>query len=76
MAQFDVHRNQGALKDTIPFVVIVQSSLFDRYRRRMVVLPVRCSALPGNASTAGSHLTPCLKRKACRWSCTRWTWSP
>ena len=36
MTQFDVHGNKGLLKDAIPFVVIVQSSLFDRYRRRMV----------------------------------------
>jgi toxin CcdB len=58
MAKFDVHRNRGALKGTIPFVVIVQSSLFDRYRRRMVVPLVRRSALPGNASTAGSRMNP------------------
>ncbi|WP_373851344.1 CcdB family protein, partial [Delftia acidovorans] len=37
MAQFDVHRNKGALRDSIPYVVVVQSSLFDRYRRRVVV---------------------------------------
>lgn len=37
MAQFDVHRNIGAHSDSIPFVVIVQSSLFDGYRRRVVV---------------------------------------
>lgn len=32
MAQFYVHRNKGAMRESIPFVVIVQSSLFDRYR--------------------------------------------
>lgn len=37
MAQFDVHRNGGKQKDTIPFVVTVQSSLFDGYRRRVVI---------------------------------------
>ncbi|SRR6266581_1605102 len=37
MPQFDVHRNTGKHRDTIPFVVIVQSSLFDDYRRRVVV---------------------------------------
>ncbi|MFM9912042.1 MAG: CcdB family protein [Methylophilaceae bacterium] len=37
MAQFDVHRNSGQHRETIPFVVIVQSSLFDNYRRRVVV---------------------------------------
>jgi toxin CcdB len=37
MAQFDVHRNPGRHRDSIPFVVIVQSSLYDDYRRRVVV---------------------------------------
>lgn len=45
MAQFDVHRNTGKHRDTIPFVVVVQSSLFDDYRRRVVVPLVRKSAL-------------------------------
>lgn len=45
MAQFDVHRNTGRHKDAIPFVVIVQSSLFDDYRRRVVVPLVRKSAI-------------------------------
>ena len=58
MAQFDVHRNKGGLKDTIPFVVVVQSSLFDGYRRRMVVPLVRRTALPGGTSVAGSRMNP------------------
>jgi toxin CcdB len=37
MAQFDVHRNPGRHRDTSPFVVIVQSTLYDDYRRRVVV---------------------------------------
>lgn len=37
MAQFDVHQNRGRSHDSVPFVVIVQSSLFDDYRRRVVV---------------------------------------
>ncbi len=45
MPQFDVHRNTGKNKDSIPFVVIVQSSLFDDYRRRVVVPLVRKSVL-------------------------------
>ena len=45
MAQFDVHRNTGRHKDAIPFVVIVQSSLFNDYRRRVVVPLVRKSAI-------------------------------
>ena len=45
MAQFDVHRNAGKQKEAIPFVVVVQSSQFDEYRRRVVVPLVRKSAI-------------------------------
>ena len=50
MAQFDVHRNLGKHRDDIPYVVLVQSSLYDSYRRRVVVPLVRKAALgkPGN----------------------------
>jgi len=41
MAQFDVHRNTGRQRETIPFVVVVQSSLYNDYRRRVVVPLVR-----------------------------------
>lgn len=58
MAQFDVHRNKGLLRESIPFVVIVQSSQFDRYRRRVVVPLVRQSALPRNSSLAGGRMNP------------------
>ena len=37
MSQFNVHRNPGRHRESIPFVVIVQSSLYDDYRRRVVV---------------------------------------
>jgi hypothetical protein len=37
MTQFDVYRNPGRHRDSIPFVVVVQSSLYDDYRRRVVV---------------------------------------
>jgi toxin CcdB len=37
MAQFDVHRNPGRQLDSIPFVVVVQSSIFEEYPRRVVV---------------------------------------
>ena len=63
MAQFDVHRNKGPLKDNIPFVVVVQSALFDRYRRRVVVPLVRRSALPGHTPTAGSRMNPVFRLK-------------
>jgi len=51
MTQFDVHRNAGKNRDAIPFVVLVQSSLFDGYRRRVVVPLVRKSTL-GKISNA------------------------
>ena len=45
MAQFDVHRNSGKHRDSIPYVVVVQSALFDDYSRRVVVPLVRASAV-------------------------------
>ncbi len=45
MAQFYLHRNKGLRKDTIAYVVVVQSSLFDGYRHRVLVPLVRKSAL-------------------------------
>jgi toxin CcdB len=45
MAQFDVHQNSGKHKDSIPFVVVVQSARFDAYRRRVVVPLVRSAAI-------------------------------
>lgn len=41
MAQFDVHRNIGKQGLAIPYIVVVQSALFDGYRRRLVVPLVR-----------------------------------
>lgn len=37
MPQFDVHRNTGRHREAIPFVLIVQSTLYNDYRRRVVV---------------------------------------
>jgi toxin CcdB len=56
MAQFDVHRNSGKHKDTIPFVVVVQSAQFDNYRRRVVVPLVRATAI-GKVTYAGFNPT-------------------
>lgn len=58
MAQFDVHRNKGALRDSIPFVVVVQSAQFDRYRRRVVVPLVRQSVLPPQSQATGGRMNP------------------
>jgi len=58
MAQFDVHRNTGRHRDDIPYVVLVQSSLYDSYRRRVVVPLVKKSAL---GKVANSHFNPAFK---------------
>jgi toxin CcdB len=58
MAQFDVRWNTGIQKEAIPYVVIVQSSLFDSYRRRVVIPLVRRSRLDSAASLAGAPLNP------------------
>ena len=58
MVQFDVHRNKGPLKESIPIVMVVQSSLFDRYRRRMAMPLVCRSALPLQTATVGSRMKP------------------
>lgn len=58
MAQFDVHRNTGALREAIPFVVLVQSVQFDGYRRRVVVPLVRRSMLPAHTPTVGRRMNP------------------
>lgn len=61
MAQFDVHRNKGPLQGSIPFVVLVQSSLYDDYRRRVVVPLVRRSVLPRKTASAGTRLNPVFR---------------
>jgi toxin CcdB len=55
VAQFDVHRNPGRQRETIPYVVLVQSVLYDAYRRRVVVPLVRLSAL---GQVDSPHLNP------------------
>lgn len=58
MAQFDIHRNKGALRDSIPYVVVVQSALFDGYRRRVVVPLVQRALLPRRIPTVGARMNP------------------
>ncbi len=60
MAQFDVHRNVGKRKDSIPFVVIVQSRLYDDYRRRVVIPLVRKAEL---GQISNPRLNPSFKVK-------------
>jgi toxin CcdB len=60
MAQFDVHRNLGRQKHSIPFVVVAQSRLFDGYRRRVVIPLVRKAELGG---ITNPRLNPTFKIK-------------
>ncbi len=61
MALFDVRLNPGPMRGTVPMVV-VQSSLFDGYRRRVVLLVLR-STLPRGANVAGTRMNPVFKVK-------------
>ena len=58
VAQFDVHANSGARRTDVPYVVLVQSALFDSYRRRVVVPLVRVGVLPAGIQSAGSRMHP------------------
>jgi toxin CcdB len=60
MAQFDVHRNPGRHSESIPFVVIVQSGLYDDYRRRVVVPLVNKSSL---GKVANARFNPTFRIK-------------
>lgn len=60
MAQFDVLRNIGRQKDSIPFVVVAQSRLFDSYRRRVVIPLVRKGEL---GKIPNPRLNPTFKIK-------------
>ena len=58
MAQVDVHRDAGKHGDDIPYVVLVQSSLYDNYRRRVVVPLVKKSAL---GKIGNPHFNPSFR---------------
>lgn len=58
MAQFDVHLNIGKQRQHIPYVVVVQSALYDSYRRRVVVPLVLRAALTSSELQGGSRINP------------------
>ncbi|MFA6970696.1 MAG: CcdB family protein [Gallionella sp.] len=58
MAQFDVYRNPGKQREAIPFVVVVQSSLYDGYRRRVVIPLVLRSSMGSASAFADTPLNP------------------
>ena len=61
MAQFDVHRNPGRHSESIPFVVVVQSTLYEDYRRRVVVPLVTKASLGGKV--ANGRFNPTFRIK-------------
>ena len=46
------------MQASVPMVVLVQSSLFDGYRRRVVVPLVLRAALPAGTQVAGTRMNP------------------
>jgi toxin CcdB len=58
MSQFDVHRNNGRNRATIPFVVVVQSSFYDRHRRRVVVPLVATGDAWAGITLPASNINP------------------
>jgi hypothetical protein len=60
MAQFDVFKNTGKQRLVIPFVVSVQSALYDNLRRRVVIPLVDCPALGNTKSCLILCSTPNL----------------
>jgi toxin CcdB len=58
MTQFDVHRNVGRNRTTIPYVVVVQSSLFKNSRRRVVVPLVSAEEIGKVATLPMSAVNP------------------
>lgn len=58
MTQFDVHRNPGKNRTVIPYVVVVQSSCFNKSRRRVVVPLVSAAVLGEAISLPASAINP------------------
>ena len=58
MAQFDVHAYRGARRSDVAYVVVVQSALYDGYRRRVVVPLLKRTALPAVTEVVGTRLNP------------------
>lgn len=57
MSQFDVHRNPGRQQTAIPYVVVVQSTAFDKLARRLVV-PLLADEAAGAVRVPYSDTTP------------------
>lgn len=58
MTQFDVYRNAGKNRTTMPYVVVVQSSFFKKSRRRVVVPLVSAEEIGKVANLPMSAVNP------------------
>jgi len=58
IAQFDVYRNSGKNRATIPYIVVVQSSYFEKSRRRVVVPLVSLNELSKTTTLPASTINP------------------
>ena len=58
MKQFDVYRNAGRNRTSIPYVVVVQSSWFEKSRRRVVVPLVSLAELQRTTRLPASPVNP------------------
>jgi toxin CcdB len=47
VAQFDVYRNMGASRDSVPYMVVLQSMLYDGYNRRVMIPLVKARHIKG-----------------------------
>jgi toxin CcdB len=61
MSQFDVYRNTGKHRTTIPYVVVVQSSYYEKARRRVVVPLVALGEIGKIASLPVSPINPVFR---------------
>ena len=61
MTQFDVCRNTGRHRATIPYVVIVQSSYYEKARRRVVVPLVALGEIGKIAALPASPINPVFR---------------
>lgn len=60
MNQFDVYRNTGRHRATIPYVVVVQSAFFHCFKRRVVVPLVLASELEKHGGVPEATVNPVL----------------
>ncbi|MFA7239034.1 MAG: CcdB family protein [Sulfuricellaceae bacterium] len=58
MSQFDVYRNTGKNRSNIPYEVVVQSSCFEKARRRVVVPLVSWNELSKATTLPSSAINP------------------